>query len=190
MDNINYFDIVVIALITLLGLKGLFRGLIKELFALIGLVAGVYFAAKYALNVGNFISLNIIPLTNESAITLLGFIVSLVSIWITAYVLGIIVSNIFSASGLGIFDKILGFLFGASKVFFIFSFIVFAVSRMEVINSKLENFTSNSIMYPILLDAGSAIMKIDPINVKENISKNINEIIDTTQNTIKDNTIK
>jgi membrane protein required for colicin V production len=185
MENVNYFDIVVLALILMLGLKGLFRGLIKESFALMGIVVGVYVASNNALKVGTLISSNLIPIESDNGITLIGFVVVLVCIWIIAYILGVILSKIFSASGLGIFDRILGFIFGASKVFFIFSIIIFAVSQMQIINTKLEQMTQNSIMYPLLKQAGTLIINIDPQEVKSNIDKNLDTVIQQSKDTIK-----
>jgi len=44
MENLNYFDIVVLGLVVLLGLKGFLRGFIKEAFAFIGIVGGFFIA--------------------------------------------------------------------------------------------------------------------------------------------------
>ena len=184
MENINYFDVIVIALILMLGLKGLLRGFIKEVFALIGLIAGVYIASRNANFTGQLISDNIIPIEGSNTLMLVGFVLTLVVIWIIAYILGTLVSKIFLASGLGIFDKFLGFIFGASKVFFIFAIIIFAVSQIKIINNKLQESTKNSIMYPLLKQAGEIIIKIDPIKVQKDISTNIDEVIKNTQNTI------
>lgn len=176
MENINYFDIIVIALILMLGLKGLLRGFIAEAFALIGIVAGVYLASRNANMVGEFISSNLIPMEGENTIVLVGFIITLVAVWIILYALGLIISKIFSASGLGIFDRFLGFAFGAGKVFFIFSIIIFAISQMKIIDTKLKEATKGSIVYPLLKEAGEFIIQIDPKKVQNNITQNINDI--------------
>lgn len=54
MDNLNIFDTVTLVIIVLIGLKGLFRGFIKEAFALIGIVGGVFVASRLARDVGFF----------------------------------------------------------------------------------------------------------------------------------------
>jgi len=184
MENINYFDVIVLALILMLGLKGLIRGFIAEAFALIGIVAGVYLASRNAQQVGEYISSNLIPMEGENVILLAGFVVTLVLVWIILYALGLIISKIFSASGLGIFDKILGFVFGAGKVFFIFAIIIFAVSQMKIIDDKLQEATKGSIMYPLLKQAGEIIIQIDPKKVQSNITQNINDVVKQTKDTI------
>jgi len=184
MENINYFDVVVIALILMLGLKGLLRGFVKEVFALLGLVLGVYIASRNANFTGELISSNIIPMEGENTMMLVGFVVTLIVVWTIAYILGSVVSKIFSASGLGVFDKFLGFIFGASKVFIIFAIIIFAVSQIKVINDKLQESTKDSIMYPLLKQAGEIIIKIDPVEVQNNISTNIENAVEKTKETI------
>ncbi len=186
MENINYFDVIVIALIVMLGLKGLFRGFVKEIFALIGLVAGVYIASRNAEFTGHLISDNLLPIDGNNTLMLVGFVITLVVIWIVAYILGGLVSKIFAASGLGIFDRLLGFVFGAGKVFFILAIIVFAVSQIQIINAKLQENTKNSIMYPLLKQAGEVIIKIDPVEVQKDIEKNIDDVVKTTQETIEE----
>ncbi len=186
MEEVNYFDVVVLVLVLLLGLKGLIRGFIKEAFALIGIVLGVYIASKYAFEVGELISSNIIPIESDNVILLSGFIITIVIVWAFIYVFGTIVSRIFSLSGLGIFDRILGFLFGAGKIFSIFAIIVFAVSKVGFLEKNLENITANSIMYPMLIGAGELIIKIDPIKIKDEIT----QTIDTTKANIEDITKK
>jgi len=186
LENINYFDVIVIALIVMLGLKGLFRGFVKEIFALIGLVAGVYIASRNAEFTGHLISDNLLPIDGNNTLMLVGFVITLVVIWIVAYILGGLVSKIFAASGLGIFDRLLGFVFGAGKVFFILAIIVFAVSQIQIINAKLQENTKNSIMYPLLKQAGEVIIKIDPVEVQKDIEKNIDDVVKTTQETIEE----
>ena len=116
MENLNYFDVIVIALIVLLGLKGLLRGFIKEVFALVGLIGGVFIASRIALDIGSIVD-SFIPMSNNNTVLLVGFIVSLIGIWILAYILGTILSKMFSMSGFGFLDRILGFIFGGAKVF-------------------------------------------------------------------------
>ena len=56
MDAVSWFDLVVVALVLVLGIKGLLNGFIKEIFGIIGLIGGVIVASRYADEVGEFIS--------------------------------------------------------------------------------------------------------------------------------------
>lgn len=81
MQDISIFDIVVIAITLLLGLKGLFRGFIKEVFGLIGIIGGIFIASRLATTVGEIIA-PVLALKNDSSIQLMGFIVGLIAFWL------------------------------------------------------------------------------------------------------------
>ena len=185
MENINYFDLIIFALVALLGLKGFMRGFIKEFFALIGLVGGVFVASRLASSTGEFID-TIIPMENNNTMLLVGFIVSLIVFWIIAYIAGIVLSKAFSLSGLGIFDRFLGFVFGAGKIFLLFSIIIYALSNVEVINKKLEATAKDSIALPMLKQLGEYIIKIDTTQLQSNISEHIDKAVDTTKDVLDD----
>ena len=61
MIDFNYFDVTITAIILILGIKGFIQGFIKEAFGLVGLVAGVYFAARLASEAASFIDTNFFP---------------------------------------------------------------------------------------------------------------------------------
>ena len=168
MENINLFDLIVLSLIVILGLKGLFRGLTKELFGLIGIVGGVFIASRLAKNVGE-IANSIIPVDNESTILLIGFIITLILFWIIAYVLGVVLEKVFSASGLGVFDRLLGFVFGAGKIFLLFAIIAYALSNVKMINDNLQPKLKDSMVFPMLVETGSYIIKLDTSNMQQEV---------------------
>jgi membrane protein required for colicin V production len=183
--DLNLFDIIVLTLITILGLKGLIRGFIKEVFGLVGIVGGVFVASRISKPVGELIN-NLIPIDNESTRLLFGFIVSIVGFWAIAYLIGIAISKISSLSGLGIFDRLFGFIFGAAKVFLIFSIIIYAISQVEAIKNSLDKKTNGSIMYPILQEAGSYIIKLDTTKLQNGMSSHVNGAIEATKETIEE----
>ena len=101
-------------------------------------------------------------------------------------------------SGLGPFDKILGFVFGASKFFFIAAVIAHAAYSIKAIKSTLDDTSlKNSILFPILTQTGSYIMKLDPVGISKDINATAvslkdkaNEIVDKSTQGIADDTIK
>jgi len=185
LENINLFDVIVLSLILILGLKGLFRGLTKELFGLIGIVGGVFIASRLAKTTGDIVN-GIIPIDNESTILLIGFIATLVLFWILAYLAGIVLSKIFSASGLGIFDRIFGFLFGAGKIFLLFAIISYAVSQVKMINKNIQPKLKDSILFPLLKDTGSYIIKLDTGDLQKKVSNKFDTAVTQAQDSLKE----
>ncbi len=185
MENINIFDVIVLSLVVLLGLKGLFRGFIKEFFALFGIVGGVFVASRLSSQVGEVID-KAFHFDNNNTLVLVGFVASIAIFWILAYVIGIALSKVFSLSGLGIFDRLFGFVFGAGKVFLLFSIIAFAVSSVEAINKSLSKKLAKSIVFPILKDTGKIIIKLDTTKLENGVSKHVNGAIESTKKTLND----
>ncbi len=185
MENINIFDFIVITLTVLLGLKGLFRGFTKEFFGLVGIVGGVFVASRVAGDAGNFIN-GFIPMSNENTILLAGFVISLVIFWIGTYFAGAVISKVFSLSGFGIFDRVLGFAFGAGKIFLLFAIIGYAISQVKAINDNLKPKLKDSVVFPLLVETGGYIIKLDTSNIQSKVSKELEGVVKSTKETIKD----
>ena len=165
MVNFNYFDVTVGAIILLLAIKGFMNGVIKEVFGLAGLIGGVYFASRLAGDAAAFIDKTFIHIENASLLKLIGFMSILIIIWLSATILGAIISKLTSASGLGFMDRLLGFVAGGGKYFVIFALIVTALSNVTLIRENTQKYVKDSLLYPILYKAGSAIIKIDPASL-------------------------
>jgi len=162
MVDFNYFDVVIAAIVLLLGIKGFMHGFIKEVFGLVGLVGGVYFASRLLGTAAEFIDTNFLHLENASLLKLIGFLVILVIIWLGATILGSIFSKLTSASGLGFLNRLFGFIAGGGKYFLIFALIVTALSNVSLVKDNLEKYVSDSVLYPYLKQAGSYLINLDP----------------------------
>lgn len=180
MQDFTVFDMVIIGITLVLGLKGLFKGLIKEVFGIIGIIGAIYFASRVSKDIGDLIA-PLLALENQTTIKLIGFIIALIGFWMFVYVLGLIVSKIFSASGLGIFDRIFGFIFGAAKVFLIFSVIAHSLYQIESFKKAIAKKTENSIVMPHLLSVGSYIIKLDTSTITNEIGNTVDKVVDTTK---------
>lgn len=178
MQNIAIFDLVIITITLLLGLKGLFRGIIKEIFGIIGIIGAIFVASRISTQTGELIA-PVLVLENQATIKLIGFVIALVIVWIIAYSAGVVVSKIFSASGLGIIDRFFGFLFGMAKIFLIFSVIAYALYQVNSFKKVIDEQFKTSILMPYLLDVGSVIIKLDTTALTNNIDKAIETVTDT-----------
>jgi len=162
MIDFNYFDITIGAIVLILGIKGFMNGFIKEVFGLVGLVGGVYFASRFAPTAATFIDTNFLHLENTALLKLLGFLAVLIIIWLSATILGSIFSKLTSASGLGFLNRLFGFIAGGGKYFLIFALIVTALSNVTLVKDNLEKYVQDSVLYPYLKKAGSSIINLDP----------------------------
>ena len=161
MMDFNYFDVTIAAIILILGIKGFMQGFIKEVFGLVGLVAGVYFAARLAPEAASFIDTNFFHLENQSLLKLIGFLAILILIWLGATILGSIFSKLTSQSGLGFLNRLFGFIAGGGKYFLIFALIVTALSNVTLVKDNLEKYVNDSVLYPYLKEAGAYLINLD-----------------------------
>ncbi len=174
MENVSLLDLVSIALILFLGIKGVLRGFVKEVFGLIGIIGGIYIASKYAQVGGEYLDTNFLNLQNKASIYLIGFIAVLILFWIVATFIGSMLGKLVNSSGLGIVDKILGFVVGGAKVFLIFSVIIYVLSSIGIFKSSINSIFEGSMMYPIFKEVGSKIVQIDPAQLNKEAVEKIN----------------
>jgi len=184
MIDFNYFDITIGAIVLILGIKGFMNGFIKEVFGLVGLVGGVYFASRLAEDAATFIDSNFLHLENTALLKLLGFLAILIIIWLSATILGSIFSKLTSASGLGFLNRLFGFIAGGGKYFLIFALIVTALSNVTLVKDNLEKYVNDSILYPYLKAAGSSIINIDPATLglkKSSTAEVLKEVVNLNE---------
>ncbi|MCV6607146.1 MAG: CvpA family protein [Campylobacterales bacterium] len=192
----HILDIIVIALVTVLGLKGLFHGMVKEVFGLLGLVGGVFIASRIAGDMGALVSSFLPFVENDSGGKLAGFAAAFLIFWALMILTGGITTKLVQKSGLGLIDKLAGAVVGAAKIFLIFAIVAYAMGSIGFIKKRVDIIFEGSSVYPLLFDTGSFIMKFDEVkavaDIKEignDASKQIEEkVTETIKKSIESNT--
>ena len=186
MENISFFDLAVGILLLIFGIKGLFSGLIKEVFGLIGIVGGIFVASRYAQSVGNMIDSSIYHINNKSSVYFIGFLVTLLLFWLTSIFIGFLFTKLVSLSGLGLLNRVFGFLVGSLKIFLLFSILIFALRSMDIFKNNIDNKLKKSYIYPYLIKSGNYIVKLK-FNDSKRVLQNIKQNIATEQNSTQNN---
>jgi len=173
--EINYFDLVAATIILLLGLKGILNGFFKEVFGLVGIIGGIFIASRVGDDVGELLNTLIFNFSSPSAVSFLGFLTTLALFWLLMIIVGYLFKKLSSLSGLGPIDRILGFVFGASKFFLIAAVIAYAVSNIKAIKPTIDTSLGTSILFPIMVETGGFIMKMDPANISNDINATVEQ---------------
>ncbi len=184
--ELHYFDLIVGIIILLLGLKGIINGFFKELFGLIGIIGGIFVASRLGDSVGGLISNTIFKFESSAAISFVGFVATLIIFWALMIILGMLFTKLSKASGLGPVDKVFGFIVGSGKFFLIGAVIAYAIYNVQAIRVNLEPIMKNSLLFPVLVEAGSVIMHIDPAEVSNDINESIDDGVKAAQEQIDD----
>ena len=186
----NYFDLIASVIILMLGLKGILNGFFKEVFGLVGIIGGIFVASRVGDAVGQTLSDMIFKFENSAAISFAGFLVTLAIFWVFMIGIGYIFKKLSLLSGLGIFDRILGFVFGASKFFLIAAVIAHAAYNIKAVKSTLEAPMENSFLFPALVSTGAFIMKLDPVEISDDINNSIDKATQEVTKSVKTSTQK
>ncbi len=184
--EINYFDLVAAIIILLLGLKGILNGFFKEVFGLVGIIGGIFVASRLGNSVGEYLNNLIFNFQSPAAVQFLGFLVTLAAFWLLMVIVGQAFKKLSAISGLGPLDRVFGFVVGASKFFLIASILAYSAYNIKPIKSSLDSVLSNSIVFPIMVATGGYIIKIDPVNVSEDINKTITKGSEVLQEKAKE----
>ncbi|SFV75758.1 Colicin V production protein [hydrothermal vent metagenome] len=182
--DLNYFDIIVVAIVLFLGLKGIMNGFFKELFGLVGIIGGIFIASRYGDEVGQYLSDFIFKFENQSAINFTGFLVTLVTFWVAMIIAGKIFTKLSSMSGLSPVDRMLGFVIGAGKFFLISAVIAYALNNVNAFHKILEDKTKGSAVFPILLEVGGMVMKLDAKEFEGTIHKKVDGVMQSSASEI------
>lgn len=135
-------DIVVIALAALLGVVGLFRGFVKELFSLGGWIAGIAVAFLFSNTVAPIVqsTFGLEAGFSTNAITFIGlFIITFIVVKIIAHSL----SKSISKGAIGAFDRLLGLAWGVGKAVIVVCLLFLAASyigTLPLVGATVTNF--------------------------------------------------
>ena len=108
----NPFDIFIIIVVCYSLIRGLFRGLVKEVSSIIGVLGGFYAAYSYYPMVAKLLSGLII---NPSYLNILSFLIIFCSVLIVITILGVVIKYLMNVAFLGWVDRACGLGFGLIK---------------------------------------------------------------------------
>lgn len=185
----SYLDIIIGAIILLLGLKGILNGFFRELFGLVGIVGGVFVASHLGGTVGEFVGITVLHLENKAAINFTGFVLTLGAFWIVMIGVGIMFRKLSIVSGLGSADKVLGFIIGAGKFFMIASVVAYSFYNIKLVRTNLHDTMETSMLFPVLVTTGSYIMKLDTTEIQSDVNASIEKNKEKMEEKLED-TIK
>lgn len=110
----NVLDIVIIGVLVIPAITGLFKGMLRTVFGLVGLVGGVLLSIVFARPLGLQIA-NLLGFTDYFVGKLAAFILIFLASALIGYLGGIAFKRLFSAANLGWLDRLLGGLLGLAQ---------------------------------------------------------------------------
>lgn len=163
----NSFDIIVIVILSFCVIRGVFRGLVKELSSIIGVLGGYYFAYSYYMVLAKPLSRWI---SNTSYLNILSFLIIFSGILILISILGVVIKYILKIAYLGWVDRICGAGFGIIKGILIVSVLLITLTAFLPKNAPV---IKNSFLAPHVTMISENMAKIISPDMKRKFNSKI-----------------
>ena len=141
-NSMNPFDIIIIVILGFSLVRGLFRGLVKEISSIIGVFGGFYAAYTYYKALAKLLS-SIVH--DVSYLNILSFLIIFCGVLIVVSVLGVIIKYLLNIAFLGWVDRIGGLVFGLAKGVLIVSVLFISLTAFL---PKGSAFIKQSVLAP------------------------------------------
>lgn len=150
----NVVDIAVLAILAAFVLKGLFRGLLKELCSLLGLFAGAFLAFRFHASLAEILVQAGLPARIGPVA---GFVLLFLATFAFFAVLGHLLSRVVRLFFLGGFNRVAGGLFGLAQGVLLLTLVLFALS-LAPLPKGLQPVFRSSQLSPPFVQLGEALM--------------------------------
>ncbi len=163
----NFFDIIVIVILGYCLIRGIFRGLVKELSSIIGVFGGFYAAYTYYPILAKPLSKWI---ANGGYLNILSFLIIFCGVFIIISILGIIINYLLKIVFLGWLDRVSGAMFGAMKGILIVSVLLIALTAFLPKNTPV---IKDSLLAPYVTLVSEKMAKVISKDMKHAFSTKI-----------------
>jgi membrane protein required for colicin V production len=167
----NPFDMVIVMILGYGVIRGIFRGLIRELAAIAGVAVGFYVAYANYKTVSPMLARWISTLAYADIV---GFILLFSAVLMIISGAGILIRLIIKVALLGVFDRILGGIFGGLKGALIVSLLF--ILLVSFLPSGGVKIVSESKLAPHVNTVSKGVVAVIPKEMRESFIKNIEEL--------------
>jgi membrane protein required for colicin V production len=166
----NPFDIVIIVIVGYSLVRGLFRGLVKEVSSIIGVFGGFYAAYTYYGLLSRLLS----KLIHDIAyLNILSFMIIFCIVLIVVSILGVIIKYLLNIAFLGWVDRIGGVVFGITKGVLVVSVIFISLTAFL---PKGSAFIKNSMLAPHVSWVSEKMAKVVSKEMKKDFVTKLGEL--------------
>ena len=141
----NWLDIVIFLLLALAVWDGWRNGVITQILGLIAVALGIFLAWRFGHTIGVGLGLEGV------GATVAGFVIVLVVVIVAVVLIGRLTRGLFKVVGLGVFDKILGVVLSALKMFALAGLAVMLLEAVDPEGKVLtDSVKERSVMFGVV----------------------------------------
>lgn len=167
----NPLDIIITIILSYCLIRGGFRGLIREVSAIIGVLGGFFLAVNFYRPLAVFLQKQLG--INSPFLNILSFMIIFGGVLIAISLLATAIRRMLEASDLTWFDRFCGVLIGAAKALLISAVIVVALTAFLPKNALLVR---ESLMAPYISIVAQQMAKVVSKDMKEQYNQKITEL--------------
>jgi len=166
----NPLDVVIIIILGYGLIRGIFRGMVKEISSIVGVLAGFYAAYSYYPLVSNIMEDWI---TNVSFLNILSFMLIFCVIFFVISIIGVVIKYLLHVASLGWMDRLFGASLGFCKAVLIVSIILVALTAFL---PKGAPIIKKSLLSPHVTVISENLAQVISIEMKEAYTAKLKEI--------------
>lgn len=142
-------DLVILIFTALLLVKGIWKGLVKELAGIIAVVLAVFFSFRFHKDTAGYL----VSFIDEKYTTVAAYLALFLAVYLVVMLFGNLLDRVLKSVFLGGINRILGGVFGLLKSVLWLTLITFAYSTIkDGVGLHHPEWLIDSLFYPFLLD--------------------------------------
>jgi membrane protein required for colicin V production len=169
-SGMNPLDVVIIIILGYGLIRGIFRGMVKEISSIVGVFAGFYAAYSYYPLVSDIMEDWI---TNVPFLNILSFMLIFCVIFFIISILGVIIKYLMHVASLGWMDRLLGASLGFGKAILIVSIILVALTAFL---PKGAPIIKTSLLSPHVSIISEKLAQVISVEMKQSYTAKLEEI--------------
>jgi membrane protein required for colicin V production len=172
----NSLDILIITILAYGLIRGIFRGLVREISSIVGVLGGFYAAYTYYPLVSNLIS----PwISNEAYLKILSYLILFSAVVIIINTLAVVIKYLLNIAYLGWVDRICGAMFGVIKGILVICVLFIALTAFL---PKGASIIKESTLSPHVAIVSEVMVKVVSKDMKQQFGSKINDFRKIWQN--------
>ncbi len=166
----NSLDILILVIGGFCLVRGIFRGIVKELTSIVGVFVGFYVAYNYYPVVAHLISRFF---SNKAYLNIVSFFLVFTILFLAVGLVGVVLKRVFKGVALGWADRLLGAIFGLVKAILVVSVLLVPMTAFLPQKSPV---IQDSLLSPYVTSISKMMVAVAPEEMKEKFSNNINAL--------------
>ena len=166
----NLFDMVAIVIVAFCVIRGMFRGLIKEISSVIGVLAGFYAAYTYYILPAGLLSRWI---SDPAHVNIFSFLLIFCLVFLVISMLGVVIKYVLNIAFLGWFDRTCGVGFGLLKGILLVSVLLIIFTAFLPKGAPL---VKDSVLAPHISLVSEKMARVVSKDMKQQFAEKIEEL--------------